>query len=214
MTTDAARPDANESATRVAAGRPRDPHLERRAMAAARELYIEAGRTGVTFNAVANRSNVGKPALYRRWRSSDDLIIDALSEIALPIVVPDRGDALAELAEFAESLMHTLLSPEGAALLRLNIDFHNEPELYSRFMTGVDTEVINGAHAIVVRAVGRGELPDKASPEVIAAAVAGGAMVEVLTRLRAGDTEHDDDIRRFAVALAGLAVGRGWGTSD
>lgn len=208
MSETAENPEPEVAAFKPAAGRPRDPDLERRALEATRQLYIEFGRGGVTFNAVATRSGVGKPALYRRWQSSDDMIIDALAEVAWPIVVADMGDALQEMTEFAVSVMHTFLSPQGAALLRVTSDFHQHPTLFSKFMAGVDAQLITGAHAIVTRAIDRGDLAPTASPEVIAAAVAGGAMVEVLTRLHAGDTSHDADIREFATALAELVLGQ------
>jgi AcrR family transcriptional regulator len=187
-------------------GRPRDPELERRALRAARLLYAEQGRRGVTFHQVALRSGVGKPALYRRWESADDLLVDALSEITFPVIAADQGDVAAELAAFAEATMTMLLAPEGAAVIRAMTEFHAQPELFARWMANVDTHVVAGTHAIILRGIARGDLPKSTSAEVVAAAVAGGAVVEVLTRLQAGRQPDADGIRAFCEQLARFAV--------
>jgi len=61
---------------RQGSGRPRDPNLEQRAFEAARVIYGESGATQVTFANVASRAGIGKPALYRRWESPQDLLLE------------------------------------------------------------------------------------------------------------------------------------------
>lgn len=187
-------------------GRPRDPELERRALDATRRIYGEHGRKGVTFHQVAIQAEVGKPALYRRWDNPDDLIIDALADVTMPTVAGDVGDVVQELASFAEAAMTLLLSPDGAAVLRVITEFHSGPALFDRFMERVDAHVITGTHAIILRAIARGELPQTTSAEVVAAAVAGGALIEVLTRLQANEEPDSTEVRAFCESLARHAV--------
>jgi DNA-binding transcriptional MerR regulator len=54
---------------RARSGRPRDPDLESRVLAAALRVYAEAGWSGFSFDAVARRAGVGKAPLYLRWQS-------------------------------------------------------------------------------------------------------------------------------------------------
>ena len=175
-------------------------------MSAARRLYAEQGRKGVTFHQVALRSGVGKPALYRRWDTADDLLVDALSEITMPVVADDLHDVAAELASFAEATMLMLLDPEGAAVLRAVTEFHGRPALFDRWMAEVERVVVTGTHAIILRGIERGDLPRAANAEVVAASVAGGAIVQVLTRLHAGQPTDAGEIREFAEQLARYAV--------
>ena len=50
-------------------GRPADPDIEQRVLAAALTVYGEVGWAGFTLDRVARRAPVGKAALYRRWPS-------------------------------------------------------------------------------------------------------------------------------------------------
>ena len=59
-------------------GRPRDPAIDGAALTAARELLAEIGWDGTTMVAIAERADVGKPALYRRWPSKTHLVFEAL----------------------------------------------------------------------------------------------------------------------------------------
>ena len=65
--------------TLPAPGRPRDAALDANILRAAMELLGEAGITAVTMDAVAQRACAGKASLYRRWKSKDELLADALT---------------------------------------------------------------------------------------------------------------------------------------
>ena len=60
-------------------GRPRDTALDASILRAAMELLGEAGIHAVTMDAVAQRAGAGKASLYRRWKSKDELLADALT---------------------------------------------------------------------------------------------------------------------------------------
>ena len=65
-------------------GRPADPGIERRVLAAALTVYGEVGWAGFTLDRVARRAPVGKAALYRRWPTKEDLLLAALEHLAEP----------------------------------------------------------------------------------------------------------------------------------
>jgi len=62
----------------AARGRPRDPSIERRIFESAVELYGDLGWKGFSLDAVGRGAHVSKDALYRRWRSREALLEDAL----------------------------------------------------------------------------------------------------------------------------------------
>jgi AcrR family transcriptional regulator len=62
----------------VTHGRPRDSGIDDAAREATRALLIESGWEGTTLSAVADRANVSRPALYRRWPTKTHLVFDAL----------------------------------------------------------------------------------------------------------------------------------------
>ena len=63
-----------------ARGRPRDPALRRKIIAATAALLDEGGITAVTMEAVAAKARVGKPTLYREWPNAQALAMAAFLE--------------------------------------------------------------------------------------------------------------------------------------
>jgi AcrR family transcriptional regulator len=104
-------------------GRPADPDIEQRVLAAAIQVYAEAGWAGFTFDALAVRSSVGKAAIYRRWASKLDILRDAWRAASVGFVeVPDTGDLRGDLVFVAKTLAERLDEPVGVAELRLLLD--------------------------------------------------------------------------------------------
>ncbi|EOY5049675.1 TetR/AcrR family transcriptional regulator [Serratia marcescens] len=89
---------------RAAVGRPRDAELDLRIMRAALAQVAEGGFHSLTMDAVAKRIGAGKASLYRRWKSRDALLADALlafSPTDLPIDTGTlRGDLITVYEHF------------------------------------------------------------------------------------------------------------------
>ncbi|MGV0791554.1 TetR/AcrR family transcriptional regulator [Mycolicibacterium sp. XJ1819] len=76
-----------------ARGRPRDPSIDRAILAAALDLFIERGITGMSIEQVAKRAGVGKPTVYRRWSSKEQLVADAIeAHVGADLDWPDRDE--------------------------------------------------------------------------------------------------------------------------
>jgi AcrR family transcriptional regulator len=61
-------------------GRPRDAQIDRRVLTAARQLLVQRGIHAMSLDAVAERAKVARSTIYRRWASSDELILDAIDD--------------------------------------------------------------------------------------------------------------------------------------
>jgi AcrR family transcriptional regulator len=59
-------------------GRPRDPHIGDAVLAATVEVLSQVGYARLTLEEVARRAGTTKPSIYRRWRSRQQLVLDAL----------------------------------------------------------------------------------------------------------------------------------------
>lgn len=59
-------------------GRPRDPQLDARVLAAVRRSLVANGWSGTSVRGVAERSGVSRPAIMRRWPSKAHLVFEAL----------------------------------------------------------------------------------------------------------------------------------------
>jgi AcrR family transcriptional regulator len=79
-------------------GRPRDARADRAILEATRELIAELGVYGFRTDDVAARAGVGKGAIYRRYRSKDELVTAAIAAlVGEEIAVPDTGSTRADL---------------------------------------------------------------------------------------------------------------------
>jgi AcrR family transcriptional regulator len=79
-------------------GRPRDARADRAILEATRELIAELGVYGFRTEDVAARAGVGKGAIYRRYRTKDELVTAAIAALVdEEIAVPDTGSTRADL---------------------------------------------------------------------------------------------------------------------
>src|SRR4051812_43421090 len=103
-------------------GRPRDPETDRRITAAAAELMLQRGFDRTTVDDVAARAGVGKPPVYRRWPSKEDLAVAAMETLySTEMPEPDTGSIRTDLAESYRAVLMFVNTPEGAAFLRTSI---------------------------------------------------------------------------------------------
>jgi AcrR family transcriptional regulator len=67
-----------QGVVRMTRGRPRNAGIDDAAREATRQLLIDVGWEGTTLSAVADRAQVSRPALYRRWPTKTHLVFDTL----------------------------------------------------------------------------------------------------------------------------------------
>jgi AcrR family transcriptional regulator len=96
-------------------GRPREARADRAILEATRELIAERGVYEFRTEDVAARAGVGKGAIYRRYRSKDELVTAAIAglvseEIGVPETGSTRDDLLALMREAVELYRGSLAS--------------------------------------------------------------------------------------------------------
>lgn len=75
-------PPAHEKRGR---GRPRDPAVDGAIIAAVHEVVGDVGVGATTMTEIARRAAIGKPTLYKRWRSVLPLVLRVLSGLQTPL---------------------------------------------------------------------------------------------------------------------------------
>lgn len=104
-------------------GRPRDAAAERAILQAALDLFIERGVEGASIEQIAKRAGVGKPTIYRRWSTKEELIAAAMESLIAEEVVWPSPEAIDlespyELVEAAiESAAAATTTPHYRALV-------------------------------------------------------------------------------------------------
>ncbi|WP_433349067.1 TetR/AcrR family transcriptional regulator [Microtetraspora malaysiensis] len=85
------------------AGRPRDPSVDDAIRRATLELVEREGYRGVSMEGIAACSGVSKQAIYRRYSSKGEVILDALAFYARKnLPTPDTGDLREDLLTLLE----------------------------------------------------------------------------------------------------------------
>jgi AcrR family transcriptional regulator len=123
---------------RSAGGRPRDARIDERVLTAARDLLVAGGLRAVTLEAVADGAGASRSAIYRRWASTDELVLDvlddALGQLPGPDPSVDPDTFWTDVREGLRVAIAGLSSPaeHGAIQLWLGRLTH-QPKLHSRY---------------------------------------------------------------------------------
>jgi len=190
---------------RARAGRPRDPQLESRILAAALGVYAEAGWSGFSFDAVARRAGVGRAPLYLRWQSKEDLLLAALSAHSRTVPPHSLGSLRDDLIEYATRLLESTTGPDGWAFIRIQLEATLNPALHARFASEIAIPHVDAARAVLHRAVERGDLPAQTPVDLLLASLY-GAIFNRMTPGRSG--EPAEQPRHYAEHIVDFVLSR------
>jgi AcrR family transcriptional regulator len=98
-------------------GRPRSGEAHAAILAAAVALVREVGYDAVSMEAIAARAGVGKATLYRRWKSREALVSEAVGLIVARIAVPSTGSTRRDLLAVMRDTVRLYADPATAGLL-------------------------------------------------------------------------------------------------
>jgi AcrR family transcriptional regulator len=139
--------------------RRRDERIDQAVLAAVAALLREVGYSALTMEAIAQRAGTTKPAIRRRWRSQQHLVVAALAAERTGVVEIDTGCSRCDLVGHLEALRLGLADPALARVLpALTADLADDPELRQDFLAVV-WEPRRAACAVSLRkAEARGDL--------------------------------------------------------
>ena len=161
-------------------GRRRDPSLAPRVVAAALAVYAEAGWSGFSFDAVARRAGVGKAPLYLRWASKEDLLLAAFGAHTTAITITDSGNLRDDLTEYTCRLIDSKAGPDGWAFLRLHLEATLIPALHARFSSQIANPHVEGARALLDRALERGDLRPGSPTDLMLDSLYGAVLIKII----------------------------------
>jgi len=168
------------STEHTAAGRPRDPDIDRRIEQAALDLFADAGWAGFAMEAVARRAGVGKASLYLRWSSKEALLADALTMRLARVADVDTGTLHGDLVELATQMLDIYAGDTSRVALRLSLEGEAIPGVAEHYQAMRQAQVL-AARAIVRRGIQRGELAADTPVTLLLDTLVGGAMTHAMT---------------------------------
>jgi AcrR family transcriptional regulator len=162
------------------AGRRRDPTIDDKLRQAARTLYAREGWAGFHFEGVAKAAGVSKDAVYRRYCDARSLLLDALSDQAVPLLA-DGLPIEEALVAFACEVFTYFAGGNGYANLRVHIDAAQYPDILQQYRVRVLEPQIEQAVGVLERARDDGEVHPDISSTAVIEALGGAVMVYALT---------------------------------
>ncbi|MBK3591892.1 MULTISPECIES: TetR/AcrR family transcriptional regulator [Streptomyces] len=176
--------------------RRRGERMRQAVLAAAVDILATEGLAGATVAAVARSAGVHETSVYRRWKTRENLILDALTtELDAALPIPDTGDVREDLERFFGALASLLAGAQGQALLRLSVERDDTLDDRRRAYW---TDRLERAAAMVERGVDRGELAPGTDPGLLIESVSGPLFARVLL----SGTSWDDTLVPRLIALA------------
>jgi AcrR family transcriptional regulator len=145
-------------------GRPRDLARDEAIHQAALAVLSEVGYDRTTVESIAQRAQVGKATIYRRFKNKEEILMAAMREHAscsLPQI--DTGSLRGDLIALITEHVKLLKGPEGELMMSLLSIAHRDPELGKLLNQNSPIEADSESSKIFNRAIKRGEISKKAN---------------------------------------------------
>lgn len=154
------------------------PRTRRRGAALTQAIYLatlaelaETSFDDLSFDKIATRAGTGKAALYRRWTTPAELVLDALTDPVTGFgdtAEPGTGSLRTDLLTLLGGLARVLDEPQGRALRPLLAERARHPELYAR----IRAQVLQPRQDLIVRLLAAAAKRGEVRPEAVTARVA------------------------------------------
>ena len=188
---------AEMSSTKVRTGG-RSARVVASVLQAAVAVLAEQGWPNFSVGAVAERAGVHETSIYRRWRTKEALINDAIvARTAGQLPVPDLGSVRADLVELLGAALGFLRSPIGGALVRMAVALPPSLEA-TNFKRAFWSNRFPAILMVIERGVERGELDPNVDRQLLMEMFIGLFHVRVFLM----DNPHDDGLAERVVDLA------------
>jgi len=126
----------------------------------------------LSFDKIAVRAGAGKASLYRRWSSTEELLLEALTDPSAGFGTPrppNTGSVRSDLISTYRSFARVLDQPHGLALRPLMTQRPRYPELFAEIQRLLVEPRLEVVMAILRAGVERGEVaPEAVRPRIAA----------------------------------------------
>ena len=141
------------------------------------EELAAVGYGRLSVDAVAKRAGVGKAAIYRRWKSKQDLAADLVTKVAVAAIdVPDTGTLRGDIRSYLENARAALTHRLARTIIPdLLAEVARDPDYGATMAPRIREPRRLRAAQLFERARGRGEIADDADIDV-ALDMIGGAL--------------------------------------
>jgi AcrR family transcriptional regulator len=147
--------------------RPRDRQIDAALHEATLDVLKRSGYGGLTLEDVARSAGTTKPAIYRRWRGRQQLVLAALGERLGQARAPDTGCTLCDLDECLKLFVAAFRRIPPGVIGPLFADCAGDRELRAAFMTTLFDPPRAAVKETLDRAYARGDLRDDVDLDMV-----------------------------------------------
>lgn len=159
-------------------GRPRSEQADQAIISAALSLFAESGPDALCIEKVAALAGVGKATIYRRWPGKEELLLDALATVKVPLPEPQGRSVRADLIALLEALCEEVADPRRARLAGLlQGEGARYPRLLARYLETVVEPRREVVRSVLRRGVATGELREGTDIEAALFMLSGAVLV-------------------------------------
>jgi TetR/AcrR family transcriptional regulator of autoinduction and epiphytic fitness len=165
----------------------KDPRVERSRRVILEAVLEELGEVGygaLTIEAVAARAGVGKSTIYRHWPGKLELVEDAFRTLKASVDVPAEGSLRDRVVAVIEQVACLVEQSTYSTCMPALIDAAERDPKVREFHNRFSAERRAVLVGLLRDAIGTGELPSTADPELLADALVGPIL---LRRLMLGE---------------------------
>lgn len=161
----------------------------------------ERGYARVTMDGVAKRAGVGKGALYRRWPSKLEMVLDVTAALSVSLAeVSDTGALRTDVRASLGATAAWLSQPPFATIIPdLVAETARSPELAPALERTIGQPRRDRAQVILDRAVQRGELAPETDTELALDLLAGPLYWRLVARHMPLDAQYLDNLTDLVV---------------
>ncbi|MBB2901631.1 AcrR family transcriptional regulator [Kineococcus radiotolerans] len=166
---------------RTRRGRPRDPGIDARVLAAAVEELAEKGIAAFSTRGVAARAGVDRRGVHARWAGTEDLVVDALASLTARLEPPLTGSLRGDLEALVPPIAEALSGRRRQVLQRCVDEVATSPAVAARFRRDHVDRCAAVLEDAFHRARTRGELVEATTPARATEVLMGSLLLRSLT---------------------------------
>ncbi|ARV62021.1 TetR family transcriptional regulator [Nostocales cyanobacterium HT-58-2] len=149
-------------------GRPRSAQSHQAILQSTLDLLAQMGYERISIDAIATHAGVGKTTIYRRYRSKEELVADAIESLREEIEIPDTGTVGGDLDCIIESAVKTTLTPLGRQILAMIIGAASSSSQFAQvYWTKYLKPRRQAFHLVIERAKARNEIQADLDSDIV-----------------------------------------------
>ena len=174
-------------------------------LTAVHDLLQEMSVRELTMEKVARRAGVGKPTLYRWWKSKPALVVAMFNERIVPTLDAPEARTLEEsIRQKVERLVSAFDGFFGKVVSELIAEGQGDPEILRELNDGYVQPRRAGTIDEIIKAQEQGTVAKEVDPEMVVDAIFGSLYFTLLLRLRPLSPDYADRVISLSKRNLGL----------